>query len=231
MRIAISGPQNTGKSTLVKDFLTVWPMYQTPGVTYRDILKKEKLPHSKETSRQTQLTILKYMTSLQKNFKPEDNVIFDRCPIDCLVYTLWAYENNLGDFDDVFVSFVIKEVRESLRNLDIVFYVSADDPNIAVVADGTRETNLQYRLEIDNLFKSLLEQYSLGSKTFFPENDTPAFIEIRGNRQNRLIEIGQYVTENGTPFDSDPSSIFKPDDIDKLNSIIRDQKEQKANHN
>lgn len=225
MRIAISGAQNTGKSTLVKDFMTVWPMYQTPGKSYRDILIEQNLPHSTETSRQTQLTILKYMTSLQKNFKLGDKVIFDRCPTDCLVYTLWAYENGLGDFDDNFVSFVIKETKESLRNLDIIFYVPADDPNVAVVKDGFRETDLKYRNEIDILFKSLIEQYHKGSDTFFPKNDSPAIIEVSGSRQQRLVEIGKYIDEAGTVY-GEESSLIKPDDMDKLTGIIRDQKEQ-----
>ena len=37
MRIAISGTACQGKSTLVKDFLDLWPSYSTPEKTYRDI--------------------------------------------------------------------------------------------------------------------------------------------------------------------------------------------------
>lgn len=225
MRIAISGAQNTGKSTLIKDFMTVWPMYETPGKSYRDILIDQKLPHSTNTSRQTQLTILKYMTSLQQNFKQGANVIFDRCPTDCLVYTLWAYEKGLGDIDDAFVSFVIKETKESLRNLDIIFYVPASDSSIAVVSDGFRDTDLQYRSEIDALFQSLFDQYSKQNDLFFPKNDTPAIINVSGSRQQRLVEIGKYINENGDVYGED-SSLIKPDELDQFNSILRDHKEQ-----
>lgn len=226
MRIAISGAQNTGKSTLIKDFMTVWPMYQTPGKSYRDILKEQNLPHSTETSRATQLTILKYMTTLQKNFKNTDYVIFDRCPTDCLVYTLWAYEKGLGDIDDAFVSFVIKETKESLRNLDIIFYVPATD-NIDIVEDGFRSTDIQYRAEIDTIFQTLFDQYQKQNDVFFPKDDTPGIIHVTGSRQQRLVEIGKYINEHGNIY-GEESSLIKPDELDMLTSIIRDQKEQKS---
>jgi len=49
MRIAFSGTGNSGKTTLVKNFLAVWPNYKQPEKTYRDLLKEGQLKHSKDT--------------------------------------------------------------------------------------------------------------------------------------------------------------------------------------
>jgi GTPase SAR1 family protein len=43
MKIAISGTANSGKTTLLKDFLNTWPNYVTPIKTYRDLLKERNL--------------------------------------------------------------------------------------------------------------------------------------------------------------------------------------------
>jgi signal recognition particle receptor subunit beta len=43
MKIAVIGPQNTGKSTFVKDFLLEFPAYKTTQKTYRDIVTENNL--------------------------------------------------------------------------------------------------------------------------------------------------------------------------------------------
>lgn len=42
-KIAVIGPQNTGKSTFVKDFVNAFPEFKTPLETYRDVVKKNNI--------------------------------------------------------------------------------------------------------------------------------------------------------------------------------------------
>lgn len=227
MRIAVSGAQNTGKSTLIKDFLTVWPSYKTTSKTYREVLKEQNLPHSTFTNKQTQLTILNWMVDELKKFRKDDKVIFDRCPLDCLAYTLWAFEKGVSDIDEEFVSYVIKETKESMRFLDIIFYIPADLTPIKIENDGFRETSAVYRTEIDNIFKSLKAQYekNYDADIFFPKNDSPGILAIAGTREQRLIEIGQYISPEGELY-GDEHSIFNPNHIDQLEKLVREQKEE-----
>ena len=91
MRIAISGTACQGKSTLLKDFLKEWDMYTTPEKTYRDYLTENNLPHSKETTKDTQWDILNFMVDTLQQYSKGDKVIFDRCPLDNMVYSLsWS---------------------------------------------------------------------------------------------------------------------------------------------
>ena len=123
MRIAISGTACQGKYTLVKDFLDLWPSYKTPEKTYRSVLQENNLSHSSKTNKETQRKILDFMIEEQQKYRSSDNVIFDRCPLDNLVYSMWACEQNNSDIDEEFVSSCIPLVRESFRNLDIIFFI------------------------------------------------------------------------------------------------------------
>jgi cytidylate kinase len=61
MRIAISGCQNSGKTTLLTNIRQVWPQYVSPEKTYRDLIKDKQLPHSSLATKETQLDILGFM--------------------------------------------------------------------------------------------------------------------------------------------------------------------------
>ena len=86
MRIAISGTACQGKTTFINDFLQEWPNYETPEKTYRDVLDKDN--HSESTDEDNQWDVLNFMVDQLQEYRKGDNVIFDRCPLDNLVYTL-----------------------------------------------------------------------------------------------------------------------------------------------
>ena len=104
MRLAISGTAHSGKTTLLKSFLHTWRNYESPSTSYRDILKEKELDHSKGTTPETQTVILDHLVDTVQGYKVEDNVIYDRCPLDALVYTLWAHEKGIEGFDKEFVT-------------------------------------------------------------------------------------------------------------------------------
>ena len=121
MRIAFSGTANTGKTTLIKNFLTVWSKYTTPEKTYRDIIIEKSLPHSSSTTTSTQWDILNFMIDQLQSYDKKSKVVFDRCPLDSLVYTLWAHEKGIDGFDKKYVDKCITLTKESMRHLDIIF--------------------------------------------------------------------------------------------------------------
>ena len=229
MRIAFSGAQNTGKSTLVKDFLTVWPQYKTLDKSYRDVIKENKLTHSSNTTQEAQRLIRDWMSGeLEKN-KKDDKIVYDRCLLDNLVYTLWSYRYQPGSIDGKFVDETIDMVKESMRKLDIIFYIPADKCNFDIVNDTFRDTNLNYRKEIDQLFKMLLSEYNdnYDADVFFPKGDSPAIIELSGTREQRLLAISDYIDLDGTLHGED-KSIFSSEQLTLMETVLREQQEQKA---
>lgn len=237
MRIAISGTGNQGKSTLIKDFLKTWPGYKTESKTYREKISSEKLPHSKETNKDTQWKVLNHMIDEMLTFKKEDKIIMDRCPIDNLVYSLWAYDKGITDIDKDFIDKCIPLVCESMKNLDIIFFIPITKAApVNIVKDGMRETDPIYIKEIDNLFKMIGAQHieNNGRNPFFPPDDAPGWIEIFGDPQTRIAMIKQYLDVDGDLFGGTEESLkelVNPHDgkfLDKeaqtMQDLIQDQR-------
>lgn len=228
MRIAISGTANIGKSTLIQDFLQEWDMYGHEVKTYRDVLKEKNLPHSKETTKESQKAILDYMVETLKEFKKDDKVIFDRCPLDNLVYSMWAMSQEGNDIDSDFIDECIPIVREALTNLDIIFFIPITKfNNIEIEEDGFRETDKTYIKEIDNFFKVLQRHYHEHPQDnpFFPRDDSPAMIEVFGSRQERIQMIKLYLDNDGDLIGGDGTSdIFSPENLDMMEQLLSQQK-------
>ena len=224
MRIAISGAQNTGKSTLVKSFLYTWKSYETPSKTYRDVLKEKDLDHSSKTTTETQTAILDYfLDELQQHSSVDDNIVYDRCPLDTLVYTIWAHSKGLDGFDNDYVQKQIKLVRESMRFIDIIF-VCKFDKTQHVVDDGFRDTDLEYLQEIDNIFESIYQQYfqNVHADVFFPKDDSPAVIKLPHSAQKRIDLIAEYVAPDGG-MHSEEDSILNPENLNELEQLVKQQ--------
>lgn len=231
MRIAISGSANLGKSTLIKDFLQEWPNYGFEVKTYRDVLNEKGLPHSKQTTKESQKAILDYMTETLKEFKDGDKVIFDRCPLDNLVYSMWAMSQEDNDIDEDFIDECIPLVREALINLDIIFFIPMTKHNkIEVEDDGFRETDETYIKEIDSFFKVLQRHYHEHPQDnpFFPRDDSPALIEVFGSREERIQMIKLYLDNDGDLIGGDgQSDIFTPENLDMMEKLLKDQQVSK----
>lgn len=221
MRIAFSGVQNSGKTTLVKNFLGVWDNYTTPEKTYRDVIKEKNLDHSSKCTKEAQWEILNFMVDQLQSYDKTDKVVFDRCPLDNLVYTLWAYDKEIEGFDKEFIDKCINITKESMRHLDIIFLLRYD-PAIPIVDDKLRDTNMEYIIEIDNLFCSLMMQYehNYNADVFFPKNDSPGFFELPTSLQRRVDIISEYLTPEGDLY-GEETSIFQ--NVDELEALVKQQ--------
>ena len=193
MRIAISGTACQGKTTFIKDIKANWPAMIVPEKSYRDVLGKN---HSKNTDEDTQWKILDFMVEEQQNYRKGDKVVFDRCPLDNIVYSIWA--NGKEKISDEFISKCIPLVYESMKFLDIIFYIPiTKHAPVAIEEDGVREADQEYITEIDHIFKTMYQQWMQADSPFFPKDDRPAMIEVFGNRVERLEMMKLYLDEEG----------------------------------
>lgn len=209
MRLSVSGTAAQGKTTLLKDFLSKWDMYETPEITYRSVLKSDKRSkHSKQTNKETQWKILNHMIDDMEKYGADDHVIFDRCPLDNLVYSMWAYHKDVGDIDELFIEKCIPVVRESMRLLDIILLIPITNVAPEQIDDnGVRETDIEYIKEIDNMFKAMYSNWCKDDTRFFPKEDRTAIVEIFGTTEERISMIGMYVNDKGNMFGEDESLV------------------------
>tara|TARA_R110002051_G_scaffold250347_1_gene309678 strand:- start:4538 stop:5221 length:684 start_codon:yes stop_codon:yes gene_type:complete len=199
MRIAISGTGCQGKTTLIRDFLDQWPSYTTSKKTYRDVIKDNNLSHSSKTNKDTQWDVLNFMIDeLQKTTKG-DKVIFDRCPLDNLVYSIWSNEKKNSNITEKFIKKCMPLVRESLRFIDIIFFTPITKvAPVEIEEDGLRDSDLEFIEEVDHLFKAVHRDHKTNSKSnFFVDDDKPAMLEVFGNRRERIEIIKLYLDKDG----------------------------------
>lgn len=206
MRLSISGTACQGKTTLLNSFLKKWDMYETPEVSYRSLLKKGA--HSKDTTKESQWEILNHMIDTMETYDEDSYVIYDRCPLDNLIYSMWAYHKGIGDITESFIEKCIPIVKQSMHFLDIIFFIPITNVVQSDIKDnGVRETDSEYISEIDNLFKAMYTNWSKEDERFFPKEDRAAMVEVFGSTEERIKLIGYYLNDKGDIYGEEDSLV------------------------
>jgi len=226
MRIAVSGTACQGKSTLINDFLKNWPAYNRSAESYRSLLKKEKIKINKQVDKDGQWKILNCLIDdIQKTSK-DDKILFDRCPLDNLIYSLWAEEKKTSDIDSEFIKKCIPLVQESMRLIDIIFFIPITKAApVKVEIKENREIDQDFIKEIDNIFKAI--SYNLmakGSCPFMNHEDRPPMIEIFGTPEQRIEMIKLYLNDRGDLINNEEQSVLDPSNIAKMEQLLNIQK-------
>jgi hypothetical protein len=223
MRISFSGAACTGKTTTLNAFLNKWPNYKLIESDYRKVIKDTK-KHSKNTTPKLQKEILELMATECVPYTAHDKVVFDRCPLDNLVYSLWAHGKGKKGFTEKFIAETIEKVKESMRSFDVIF-VCTRDFMPPVTDNGVRETDPNYVEETNNIFKAITKQAQteIAKSPFFPKDDSPGVIEIYGNVDERIAQVALYVTPEGTAY-GEEQSVFNMDELNKMYGLLEDQK-------
>jgi predicted ATPase len=208
-KVAISGTACQGKSTLIKDMIARWPQMSTPEKTYRDVIKEKNLTINKEGSAQNQEIILNALVDQLMTNYGKKKIIFDRCPLDNLIYSMWLNAKYPEKVPDSFIEKSITIVRESLKMLDCIFFIPLTTAHkVPIVPDQLRETSEEYIQEIDNLFKAVIHTKDLNIGKFFPLEDCPPVIEVFGDRETRIKMLELYINDEAEFIGCDNNSIL-----------------------
>ncbi len=214
MKIAIIGAQATGKTTLIEEFLKQWPMYKRPEKTYRDIIKEQNIQLNKQGTKDSQKAILNALVDeiQQASATEEKFIIFDRCPIDNIAYTLWHYAKDTPGFDSEFIIDSKTIAAISLKHIDVIFYLPIRK-EIPISEKENREIDLTFREEIDNIYASLVNSYEKNTGAFFPLEDCPAVIRLEGPPDLRVPQMKLYIKDNGMPFGEEDGTLIDPSKV------------------
>ncbi len=181
MRIAVIGPQNTGKSTFIQDFINEFPHYVTRDETYRDIVENNNLEVNQKTTTESQKAIRDFIFG-QLRHNTDYNVIFDRCMIDNFVYTSVAYE--AGNIPKWFLDETEGMMKDTLQLVDMYLFIPTA-VSIPLVNDGTRDIDKGYIDIVNNHFLRILfevvRKYHLNVKV------------ISGTREERIAQVKKLV--------------------------------------
>lgn len=235
MRILITGSQNTGKSTFINDFIKQWPMYKCPKRSYRQEAKRGGIKLNRDGDIEGQKKIQKILLDQLDKYKDDPYVIFDRGPLDNLVYSIWLNIKKIGEVDDLFIEQSIAKFKRTVSAYDIIFFIPIlKDYPVEIVPDDQRDINPEFRQEIDNIFKGIIQTWHKGKDTFFPKDDCPALIEVFGSREQRIEIAKLYVNKNGDMFSEDESLLdglgVEDEDVQALKEMVN-TKQIKHNSN
>jgi nicotinamide riboside kinase len=157
MKIAITGAQSTGKSTLLHSIKnsklrdTVLPNYVFNDELTRKINQKGVTINEQGNNLTQLLTINVHVSNII-----QDKFVSDRCIIDACCYTHWLYQN--GKVDEWVMDYSTKVLQQIIFSYDYIFYLPNELP---LQDDGVRSANKSFRDEIVHLFEYYIDTYNL----------------------------------------------------------------------
>ena len=186
MVISFSGPQSSGKTTLLNILKEKNPSFNfVPEVT-RLVKNKYKVKINEDGNDKTQTLIMyEHIMNLIRSKQHHVN-IFDRCILDGLIYTTYLFYNQKSISDDVMKDII--EIYESyITSYDIIFYTEPDD--VPLVDDGERSADEKFRQSIIDLFNFALLDLKRDLST--------RVVRIKGTVEERLEKIKQTLESKG----------------------------------
>lgn len=169
MKIAITGAQSTGKSTLLRALKNDDDL---KGFEFIDELTRKIAARginiNEEGSNMSQIfTVTIHAENIMKS-----HFISDRCALDGLVYTKWLYDQ--GKVDQWIMDYALGVAKEVLPRYDYIFYLP---PEIPIEDDGVRSADIKFRDEVVALFEKYTRELNI------------KLIELTGSVKDRVKQF------------------------------------------
>jgi len=167
MKIGFCGTMSVGKTTLVKALQEIPELKGYKFATERSqYLNSLGIPLNHETTIEGQTIFLaERVTELM-----QPDIITDRTIIDVMAFTKCARRTSYID-GDAFEEYAKRFIRE----YDHIFYISPE--GLEMEDNGVRETDLEYRKEIDKEIQRLILKHR------------PIYYTIKGSTEERIKQI------------------------------------------
>lgn len=188
--VAAVGTANTGKTTFKKDVIERFsadPSFEpftTNEIDYRDKIRSEGLQINRNGNLRSQKIIFDTLAEsvVAATMDPfVTNFISDRSVVDAYVYTRYLMEHNP---DSGITEKDLVEMRSKMEHVvrlydRLILFRMTDCRDIAVVDDRFRDTDLNFRTEIDRLFNDVITDLSYRGFCQYTRG-------IVGNREERV---------------------------------------------
>ncbi len=166
MKIAITGAQGVGKTTLAKQINKEYPDFKIlPEAARLAVDAGHKLDHTATT--ETELWLIAKQIELES---AGGKWVADRCGIDLL-----AYIHHLFSKEADLIEFATKTLVPRFSDYDLVLYLPGGQ--FAIPDDGVRTTDIKFQQDIDRRVRGVLEVHKI------------PFIEITGSPEERLAKV------------------------------------------
>ena len=166
MKIAITGAQGVGKTTLARQINKDYPDFQILPEAAR-LAKEAGYNLDYTATAETERWLIAKQIELES---AENKWVADRCGIDLLAYIhyLFADESEL-------IEFAVKTLVPRFSNYDLVLYLPGGE--FAIEDDGVRTTDIKFQQAVDQRIRDVLEKHKI------------PFIKIIGSPEERLVKV------------------------------------------
>lgn len=176
MRIAISGTQSTGKTTLAGDLAEAIPNARVEPEPFRVLRERLGLVSGAQTmTPEQELELILHCQRRLQALRAGETVIYDRCALDALAHAIVGAQRGNAAFTTDWLARLEEEAEKALRPLTLLVVVPLEE-ELPLEDDGVRSLDEAYRREVDAVIRRL------GAKR-------PRVIEVTGSRAARVREV------------------------------------------
>ena len=180
MRIAISGAQSTGKTTLAHALVEVLEHARVEPEPFRVLREQLKLVSGAHTmGPREELALIEHNQRRLTALRAAETVVFDRCALDALAHARVARASGNPEFTDEWIEQLTAETRRALGVVDLLVVVRTT-PEVPLAEDGVRSTDEAYRELVDQEIASIAREH----------HNTH---EVGGPTPERVVRIKQLV--------------------------------------
>jgi len=182
MRVAVSGTHCCGKTTLVEQFLLAHPDFAHEPEPYASLQEDYGEVFAEEPSAEDFYRQLEFNIARLRDYRPGQQVIFERCPADFLAYLLALDDIRRDQETAQFIEKAVGLAGEGLGHLDLIVYLPLDDMDTGVMPDSEYP---ELRAAVDDRLVGILG----GDDLNFFSSRHPAVLEVRGSTARRLRQV------------------------------------------
>lgn len=174
MRIAVSGTHYSGKSTLIEDLMEILPNYISVEEPYH-LMEEEGYDFPGTPSLEDfEQQLNRSLELLNGN---EENIIFDRCPLDFIAYSLSVPDSESFDLDEW-----LSKVEVVISKLDLIVFVPVEMKDRIFVP---KSEDMDLRLDVNEKLQDILLDNRFGL-----DMDV---LEVSGDRSRRRDQVASRI--------------------------------------
>ena len=166
MKIAITGAQGVGKTTLAKQINKEYPDFKILPETAR-LAFEAGYNLDQTATTETELWLVAKQIELENG---EGKWVADRSCIDLLAYIHHLFSEKLA-----LIEFATKTLVPRFSNYDLVLYLPSGQ--FAIEDDGVRITDMKFQQAVDRRIRDVLEKHKI------------PFVKIVGSPKERLTKV------------------------------------------
>jgi AAA domain len=175
MRIAVSGTHCVGKTSFIEEFLRAHPEFTFEPEPYAVLVEDYGEEFSSEPTVDDFYRQLEFNIERLHEHKPDERVIYERCPVDFLAYILALRDLKIELVSSTFIERVVELVLDAIQLLDVITFLPIEE-------DSYTEKNPKLRTVVDSLLVDILT----GDEFHILTSGSVCVMEARGSTTERL---------------------------------------------